>query len=564
MSFAREKLYNGYLRQNMSTIVSTVKVREIIVHLPCLTTHDRENIEAKRDSSGNYDGMALLLDCLRRRENWPEQFIEALEACEHTTIAAEIRAEYNALKGVNNSSPGSPPTTVTRAHVHPAPAASHPPIPESGAAKSQAAVALPSEAPPAPSEPAAQAPPSPKTPPSAAGQVSEAVSPPKLVPEPPQSADREVPPLPSTPPPSPETPHAQVAGVPLQQQEFNFHQKPEANIQDVSVDTSLIPDEANSGNKDVATLQQQHPVTLCGTDTLSSAVSLQAAVINDGPPLSPTHINSTDESSFPTMTPEKHPVQDTAPPVKISNAVLQPEETSEPPAAKIVEGIPETEPAATTSPEPPADEITTSLDDVCLSKPGQLISVLPQNPASPAAQTSSQSLEPYSGNSERLEISEAAGGAGISTHTPIYSAANSVSTLSCQENSVAPNHNEPEENHYESPNESMVLEVVGHISEAPSILNLDGQTTTPQVQLINGETAKEAISAPPASINNTSDVLSSLNSSCSQSCNVPEPAPAGVSPKSLQKSTWSTNTKFILTAAGVGACALLMAWRLKK
>lgn len=46
--------------------------------------------------------MMLLLDCLRRRENWAEQFIEALEACEHTTMAAEIRAEYNALRGVNS------------------------------------------------------------------------------------------------------------------------------------------------------------------------------------------------------------------------------------------------------------------------------------------------------------------------------------------------------------------------------------------------------------------------------------------------------------------------------
>lgn len=41
MSYASDKLYNGYLRRNMPTIVSKVKVREIIVHLPCLTAHDR-------------------------------------------------------------------------------------------------------------------------------------------------------------------------------------------------------------------------------------------------------------------------------------------------------------------------------------------------------------------------------------------------------------------------------------------------------------------------------------------------------------------------------------------
>lgn len=41
MSYASEKLHKGYLRQKMPSIVSKVKVREIIIHLPCLTDHDR-------------------------------------------------------------------------------------------------------------------------------------------------------------------------------------------------------------------------------------------------------------------------------------------------------------------------------------------------------------------------------------------------------------------------------------------------------------------------------------------------------------------------------------------
>lgn len=41
MTFASDKLYKGYLRRNMPTIVSKVKVREIVPHLPCLTDHDR-------------------------------------------------------------------------------------------------------------------------------------------------------------------------------------------------------------------------------------------------------------------------------------------------------------------------------------------------------------------------------------------------------------------------------------------------------------------------------------------------------------------------------------------
>lgn len=44
MSFASEKLYNGYLRKNLAIIVSRVNVREIVVHLPCLTLHDRVNV----------------------------------------------------------------------------------------------------------------------------------------------------------------------------------------------------------------------------------------------------------------------------------------------------------------------------------------------------------------------------------------------------------------------------------------------------------------------------------------------------------------------------------------
>lgn len=41
MTLASEQLYKGYLKRNMPTIVSRVKVREIVPHLPCLTDHDR-------------------------------------------------------------------------------------------------------------------------------------------------------------------------------------------------------------------------------------------------------------------------------------------------------------------------------------------------------------------------------------------------------------------------------------------------------------------------------------------------------------------------------------------
>lgn len=42
--------------------------------------------------------MVLLLDCLKRRDNWPEQFIAALEASEHLVLAQEVQREYDALR----------------------------------------------------------------------------------------------------------------------------------------------------------------------------------------------------------------------------------------------------------------------------------------------------------------------------------------------------------------------------------------------------------------------------------------------------------------------------------
>ncbi|XP_051803912.1 mitochondrial antiviral-signaling protein [Acanthochromis polyacanthus] len=583
MSFVDDKLYNGYLRRNMPTIVSKVKVREIMVHLPCLTSHDRETIEAKRETSGNFQGMVLLLDCLKRRENWPEQFIEALEACEHTTIAADIRREYNALRG-NNSNPSSPPTNVVRAHVHPPPSDSRLPVPETDAAPAASAVV---EAPPSPPEPAVQTPPPLETPqqlqvaqtpaPAAAKVVPQAVSPPEPVAEPPQPTQTEVQPPPSTPPPSPVIPHTQVTTPPLQQRDVNSHQEPEENSE------SDIPDQVSSGNGEVAVDSTITPnrVVQNEADTPSHQDQLQtAAATEETPPWSPSPAQiDSDGSSFLTLTPEKPPVQDTTPPVNVIPAtVLQPEETSEPAATQVVEKSPQTETAAPTSPDrvAAAGGVDISLNgdnSVCLSKPGQLVSVQPEHHSSPTApasvspysgnsdrlEVSEATLEPYSGNNDRLDISEAALDA---VSSPACSAIqNPVAESPYQENGVALNHNEPEENHYESPSLG-VLEHVVQVSEAPSVPNLDGQTSAPQIQ-INGEAAKEFTSAPPLSTN--ADTVSGLNAA---SC---EPAAADNSHEknSDDKATLqanlnqSANTKYILTAVGVGACALLAVWKFK-
>lgn len=50
MSFARDRLYKGYLLRRMATIVSTVKTREIVPHLSCLTDHDRVRLTSEAES----------------------------------------------------------------------------------------------------------------------------------------------------------------------------------------------------------------------------------------------------------------------------------------------------------------------------------------------------------------------------------------------------------------------------------------------------------------------------------------------------------------------------------
>ncbi|XP_053191787.1 mitochondrial antiviral-signaling protein isoform X2 [Scomber japonicus] len=552
MSFASDKLYNGYLRKKMSTIVSTVKVREIMVHLPCLTAHDRETIEAKRETCGNFNGMVLLLECLKRRENWPEQFIQALEACEHTTIAAEIRAEYDSLRGVNNTNASPSPPNVVRAHVHPAPSASGPSAPGSDG-DSQTAVAPPAAA--APPEPPAQAaasletPAQPQAPQSPAAQVPKAAPQPEPVPEPPQSTEAAVAPAPSTPPPSPDTDHPQAAAPASPERELNTHQEPEENSES---------DIQNASDDRLQT-------------TLTNAVR---------PPQSPSpslNSDATDGSSYSTLTPEKPPVQDTMPPVvKAPATVLQPEEVSEPPTTQVIQNSPKRESTATTSNFPGAAGIDALIHDensLCLSKPGQLMSVHPQNHANATISAPISPAEPYSGDSQRLQFSEPAPDTVTPAHIPACSAVNNmeaVSALPCEENGIALDHNEPEENQYDSPCQSLDMQDVqvnvGHVAEEPSILNLDGQSSTPQ---INGQAAKEINSAPPTT---TADTVSSLNRPSGENYHPSAPVSADTAPehKTLQDPeekkapcALPDNTKYILTAAGVGACALLMAWKFK-
>ncbi|XP_054913227.1 mitochondrial antiviral-signaling protein [Poeciliopsis prolifica] len=556
MSFASDKLYNGYLRQNMPVIVSKVKVREIVPFLPCLTAHDREIIEAKRETSGNFNAMVLLLECLKRRENWPEQFIQALQACEHTTLAADIQNEYDTLLKAHNPSSGLAAATVVRAHVHPAPAASQLPVSESVADVQPVPVADVQPVPvadvqPAPPEPASQASAPVHTP--AQQQVPQMAfdSPPEPISEPP--AQDEFPRLPSTPPPSPEIQHA-VEGnhAPYQEPEENS----ESDIQDPSGDTGAGRKEAVVVPNSPQQQQHQDPVPQSGADHLQTAAATK-------PSLSSTSFSSdvSDRSSVVTLTPEKHPVQDTTPPAL--KVPLQPQMSAEHTAAQVVKSRPQTE--ASSSPEPFANKRDGFHQDandnsVCLSKPGQLVSIQPVNPP---LQPQSSSLQPYSGDTGRLELSDPSPNTRLPSCTAQVEKPDSAEPH--QENGIVPDHSEPEENHYESPNQSFdVAENVVHVAEMPSILNCDGQAPEPELQIVNGEPAKGSFSP---SENPADDTASSFHSLHSENNAPIESTPLSNSEKTTPSDPsngQSVTRKHILIGAGVGACILLMAMKFKR
>ncbi|KAG5845356.1 hypothetical protein ANANG_G00137990 [Anguilla anguilla] len=119
MEDAEDKFFNGYLRRNMAKIVTTVKVRELVPHLPSLTQSDRENIEAKRESTGNYNAMQLLLSSLRHKDNWLEEFISALKTCEHSGFASQIQEEYKSLKIQPNVSALAPMAPMSGGTLQP-------------------------------------------------------------------------------------------------------------------------------------------------------------------------------------------------------------------------------------------------------------------------------------------------------------------------------------------------------------------------------------------------------------------------------------------------------------
>ena len=68
--------------------------------------------------TGNYNAMQMLLDNLKRRENWPEEFIRALEECEHADLAQEMKEEYEKLKPSSSKEQHTHTHTIKHTHIY--------------------------------------------------------------------------------------------------------------------------------------------------------------------------------------------------------------------------------------------------------------------------------------------------------------------------------------------------------------------------------------------------------------------------------------------------------------
>uniref|UniRef100_A0A674CX30 Mitochondrial antiviral-signaling protein n=1 Tax=Salmo trutta TaxID=8032 RepID=A0A674CX30_SALTR len=394
-SFTREKL-SLHLRRRMGVFVTRVKATELIAHLPCLTPSDKEEIQAKKDFSGNYVAMQLLLDYVQKRMNWPEELMSALELLEHQDLADELRAEWNKHNQNNPYPPSAAATTAVRTPVHP--------IPSTISEGSPSSLVLPAQpAPPEVAAPLEVAPP----------EASLPLPPPVVAPQPeaPPSSVPEAPMAGSSSEPAPHAPEAAVSPEmaseaapspvavlkaepqatplsPVSAEEPTVISEPSASSQPGPVETVSLED--NSSHSDAPT-----QIALSETTPTSSGSDLIPAVTQI--PLPVSHLALSQTESTPAalarfQSPERRPVQDTLPhTVKVTTFHQEAVEDSDP--TQVTEDVQHTELShfslATASASPTVDT-SMNEDDVNFSKPEVLRSEVMDS-------------QPYSGDSTRLQ-----------------------------------------------------------------------------------------------------------------------------------------------------------------
>ncbi|XP_074847771.1 mitochondrial antiviral-signaling protein isoform X3 [Carettochelys insculpta] len=127
MGFAEDKIYE-YIRCNMSDFRS-IRVINLLQHLPCLTDGDREKIQAEADRNGNEMGMWQIFYHLKSRSSWVKEFIEALRKEKYHDLAERVQEQYSAHQiQPRNGAPRpaashSPPGSLSASSPMPPPAA---------------------------------------------------------------------------------------------------------------------------------------------------------------------------------------------------------------------------------------------------------------------------------------------------------------------------------------------------------------------------------------------------------------------------------------------------------
>ncbi|XP_067277658.1 mitochondrial antiviral-signaling protein [Pseudorasbora parva] len=459
MSLTREQFYNKAIRPNLARFSSMVKVRDIMPHLSCLTQTDREEIEAKRDMSGNFIAMQTLLDNLRRRENWPEEFIKALMNCEHRELADEMSTAYDRIRGITNN---------TAASAAPVPRPAPTPAPSYSSAGATATViqatihTVPATTSPLLIPPAGEVP-AHSNAPSIMAAPEPSPAPVLKVPETQQVQELPTPvQAPSLEPvsqveiaPSQAPPPAVVSKVPT-------HTGPAENKTHV-LDT---PDGLALADQTTTSSTGGTPLSTSSAQPSSSNTS-QIQITQPCTTFQSSHI----QVPIPvkdTSTSEKLPVQDTNPPLK-KGTIQGPTEISDPTANELVQrnntvGLPVlnsqtnstiTGQATSSAPTEGVMHSPSSIDQEYFSKPG----ILQPEPQQNRAETLPVLPEdPCSVVSDELEISR-------------------ETECSTELSNIPPplTPNQPEEDHYESVFESQTLTNLIQYAEQAPAENLNGQ-----------------------------------------------------------------------------------------
>lgn len=590
MSLTREQFYNKAIRPNLARFSSTVKVRAILPHLPCLTLTDKEEIEAKRETSGNFTAMQTLLDNLRRRENWPNEFITALQNCEHTELAAEMKTAYDMVRGITNNaasaapvprpaptpapsySPAGATATVIAATIHTVPVTTSSlliphvgDVPAHSAALSNVAAPEPSPAPvlevpetqqvqkvptlvPGPSvEPVSQA------------ENAPLVVAPSQTPPPAEISVSKVPT--HTGPVENKTPVLDTSDdLPLTEQTTDSSSTGE---------TLLFTSSAQASSSNTSQIQITQPCTTSQSSQMSEKIQVPIAVKD-------------------TSTSVKVPVQETNLPLREERTIQGPEEISDPTANEHVQrnntaGLPvfngqtnSTRTGQATS-SAPTENPPTSIDQEYFSKPGILQHTEhQQNRAETLPVLPEQPCSVVSGD---LEISRATECSTEPRRSPSLAEQTSAPVASLDSASQSLNDiaapstpNQPEEDHYESFYESQTLVNVIRFFEEPPAENFKGQPPSMLQRSRDQNTLNHSgtenvvpLSDPSGHDSKTSDRKKSATTNYREQ---ESSRPTTILQPELREEGYAElfrkNNFQLIAAAGIALSAVFLVWKLKQ